>query len=189
MSSSSSSSSGEDRCLVCLMDLTSYSMDGVCDGCHEDYAISQCSYCHEATALDGVPHLPTGTLYPVPPDREWDEENYFLCSQCAQDYLTEFPHWVSFVGDAVQDKNETDGEDSICECELCDKELTEDDVCYITDEDIPYCYDCLPKCFQCGEKADEFHGGEYVCVECYDRFPKCLQCGEKSYDGVCEECE
>ena len=86
------------------LDLVWHHWLGVCDECRTEYAICQCDYCQKVIALIPSDNIPEGASFPVPPERDHDHEEYYLCEECHPSYCEEYPNWEEFY-DAPKDND------------------------------------------------------------------------------------
>ena len=70
---------------------------GVCEDCCLDHGVGHCDSC-DCIIVTGEPMLglPEGTYYPVPPNTDHNNDNYFLCSECFADYEEQYPDWTEW---------------------------------------------------------------------------------------------
>lgn len=69
----------------------------VCEECRLEHAVGSCDYCDCSISMNGHPLLAVGCSYPLPPGTTHDNDEYFLCPDCAEEYQVEYPNWDSWL--------------------------------------------------------------------------------------------
>ena len=77
----------EGLCLVCEVELTEndYKALQVCEACMEEYSVGRCDWCDMTIAMD-CDRLEDGEYFPVPPNTETEDPDFYLCIPCQDDY-------------------------------------------------------------------------------------------------------
>lgn len=81
----------------------------ICEECRLEHVIGSCDYCDCPISMLDHPSVLPGCSYPIPPGITHENDEYFLCPDCADEYMMEYPNWDNFM-DITNE--EADGEDS-----------------------------------------------------------------------------